>query len=142
MTPEDIAEVVKASGLRGRGGAGFVTGMKWSFMPKDVAEAVATSPSTATRASRRRSRTGRSSNATRTSSSTASSSPAARSAPARPTSTCAASTPTAYRILMGAIAQAYERGFFGNNIMGTGPELRRLRARAAPARTSAAKRPG
>ena len=27
---------MKASGLRGRGGAGFPTGMKWSFMPKDV----------------------------------------------------------------------------------------------------------
>ena len=29
-----IIEEVKASGLRGRGGAGFSTGMKWSFMPK------------------------------------------------------------------------------------------------------------
>jgi NADH-quinone oxidoreductase subunit F len=35
MSPEDIVEVVKASGLRGRGGAGFPTGMKWSFMPKE-----------------------------------------------------------------------------------------------------------
>lgn len=32
---EWIVEEVKASGLRGRGGAGFGTGMKWSFMPKD-----------------------------------------------------------------------------------------------------------
>ena len=32
--PEWIIEEVKASGLRGRGGAGFPTGMKWSFMPK------------------------------------------------------------------------------------------------------------
>src|SRR6187431_2839021 len=31
-TPESIIEQVKASGLRGRGGAGFPTGMKWSFM--------------------------------------------------------------------------------------------------------------
>jgi NADH-quinone oxidoreductase subunit F len=33
-----IIEQVKASGLRGRGGAGFSTGMKWSFMPKEVKE--------------------------------------------------------------------------------------------------------
>ncbi|MEO3431784.1 NADH-quinone oxidoreductase subunit NuoF [Inquilinus sp. CAU 1745] len=32
---EKIIEEVKASGLRGRGGAGFPTGMKWSFMPKE-----------------------------------------------------------------------------------------------------------
>jgi formate dehydrogenase iron-sulfur subunit len=35
MTPEAIVDEVKASGLRGRGGAGFPTGMKWSFMPKE-----------------------------------------------------------------------------------------------------------
>lgn len=35
---EKIIEQVKASGLRGRGGAGFSTGMKWSFMPKEVGE--------------------------------------------------------------------------------------------------------
>ncbi len=34
MSPEDVVETVKASGLRGRGGAGFPTGLKWSFMPK------------------------------------------------------------------------------------------------------------
>jgi NADH-quinone oxidoreductase subunit F len=36
MTPEKVVEVIKESGLRGRGGAGFPTGMKWSFLPKGV----------------------------------------------------------------------------------------------------------
>ena len=34
LTPEQVINEVKASGLRGRGGAGFPTGLKWSFMPK------------------------------------------------------------------------------------------------------------
>jgi NADH-quinone oxidoreductase subunit F len=33
MTPKEVQELVKDSGLRGRGGAGFITGMKWSFVP-------------------------------------------------------------------------------------------------------------
>ncbi len=36
MTPEDVIQIVKDSGLRGRGGAGFPTGMKWSFVPQDT----------------------------------------------------------------------------------------------------------
>ena len=36
ISPEDIVEMVKASGLRGRGGAGFPTGLKWSFMPRNT----------------------------------------------------------------------------------------------------------
>ena len=35
---ESIINEIKESGLRGRGGAGFSTGLKWSFMPKDVGE--------------------------------------------------------------------------------------------------------
>ncbi|HET9034551.1 MAG TPA: NADH-quinone oxidoreductase subunit F, partial [Myxococcaceae bacterium] len=35
MQPAQIIDEVKKSNLRGRGGAGFPTGMKWSFVPKD-----------------------------------------------------------------------------------------------------------
>jgi len=35
VAPAEVIDVVKASGLRGRGGAGFPTGVKWSFMPKE-----------------------------------------------------------------------------------------------------------
>lgn len=37
LQPAEITEIVKQSGLRGRGGAGFPTGLKWSFMPKEPA---------------------------------------------------------------------------------------------------------
>jgi len=36
MSQEDVIEEVKKSGLRGRGGAGFPTGLKWSFMPRNA----------------------------------------------------------------------------------------------------------
>ena len=35
LSPKDVQEQTKASGLRGRGGAGFPTGLKWTFLPKD-----------------------------------------------------------------------------------------------------------
>jgi NADH-quinone oxidoreductase subunit F len=35
MSADDLIQIVKDSGLRGRGGAGFPTGMKWSFVPRD-----------------------------------------------------------------------------------------------------------
>jgi NADH-quinone oxidoreductase subunit F len=35
MTPLQVLDAVKTSGLRGRGGAGFPTGLKWTFLPKD-----------------------------------------------------------------------------------------------------------
>jgi NADH-quinone oxidoreductase subunit F len=38
QTPEWICDQIKASGLRGRGGGGFPTGLKWTFMPKQESE--------------------------------------------------------------------------------------------------------
>ncbi len=38
MTPEEVIQVVKDSGLRGRGGGGFPTGLKWSFTAKNAAD--------------------------------------------------------------------------------------------------------
>src|SRR3954466_10897936 len=35
MTPEDVTNLVKEAGLRGRGGAGFSAGAKWGFLPKN-----------------------------------------------------------------------------------------------------------
>ena len=36
MQPAEVIDLVKASGLRGRGGAGFPTGLKWSFLPNNL----------------------------------------------------------------------------------------------------------
>ena len=35
QTPDTVLQVIKDSKLRGRGGAGFPTGLKWSFVPRD-----------------------------------------------------------------------------------------------------------
>src|SRR5213596_3363400 len=40
ITPKEVIETTKATGLRGRGGAGFPTGMKWSFVPKDTGKPI------------------------------------------------------------------------------------------------------
>jgi NADH-quinone oxidoreductase subunit F len=57
-TPAELIDMVKRSGLRGRGGAGFPAGTKWGFMPTD--------PAIPMRASRARSRIGRWSSGIRT----------------------------------------------------------------------------
>ena len=38
MSPEDVIEEIKKSGLRGRGGGGFPTGMKWQFAKASVSD--------------------------------------------------------------------------------------------------------
>lgn len=40
MTPQEVIDEVKNSGLRGRGGAGFPAGVKWGFLPKDTGKPV------------------------------------------------------------------------------------------------------
>ncbi len=40
MTPAQVTDEVKASGLRGRGGAGFPTGMKWTFVPQNTGKPI------------------------------------------------------------------------------------------------------
>lgn len=40
MSPEDVIDEVRRSGLRGRGGAGFPAGVKWGFLPKDTGKPV------------------------------------------------------------------------------------------------------
>ena len=122
MTPEAVAEVVKASGLRGRGGAGFVTGMKWTFMPKD-------SPKPCYLAV----------NGDESEPATFKDRQILERNPhqfidgvlvaGRGTRAVAAYVyvrgeyTSAYQVLMDAIRQAYERGFLGTNVMGTGQKF-------------------
>ena len=111
---------MKASGLRGRGGAGFPTGLKWSFMPKDQRPAVAISSSMPTRASPAPARTATSCATIRTSWSKAACSPASAWARTPATSISAASSTTRRSDLQAAIDEAYEAGLIGKNACGSG----------------------
>jgi NADH-quinone oxidoreductase subunit F len=122
LSAEEIAEVVKDSGLRGRGGAGFGTGMKWTFMPKDspkpcylAVNGDESEPATF------KDRQILERNPHQFIEGMLIAGRAIRAAAAYVYVRGEYTTP--YRILMEAIAQAYARGFLGDNVMGTGQKF-------------------
>ena len=142
-TPERVIDEVKKSGLRGRGGAGFPTGMKWGFIPKDTKA----SPEYL-RLQRRRVRAGhvqgpaphgaRPAPAHRGDASSA----ATRSRPHRATSTSAASTTTARRILDARDRGGLREGLPRQEHPRLGLQRSTCTSTAARAPTSAARRRG
>ena len=118
-TPDEIIELVKASGLRGRGGAGFPTGMKWQFVDKKSRAALH-------RLQRRRERAGhvQGSPADGAQSAPAASrgarSAAMPSARRSPTSTSAASSSTCSTCSSARSTRPTRAGFLGKNILGSG----------------------
>ncbi|UCC49949.1 MAG: NADH-quinone oxidoreductase subunit NuoF, partial [Gemmatimonadota bacterium] len=121
MSPDEVTEVVKASGLRGRGGAGFPAGLKWSFMPKDDRPRYLTC------------------NADESEPGTFKDREIMRWTPHQMLEGCiisgyAVQAQHCYvyirgefvdivRILNGAVAEAYGRGYLGKNILGSGFDL-------------------
>jgi NADH-quinone oxidoreductase subunit F len=119
LQPEQIADLVKAAGLRGRGGAGFVTGAKWGFMPKESARPCylavngdESEPGTF------KDRQILERNPHQFLDGVLIAGRAIRAVAAYVYIRGEYVTP--YRRLMDAIAQAYARGFFGDNVMGSG----------------------
>ena len=122
MAEDEVTEVVKDSGLRGRGGAGFPTGLKWTFMPKDGA-----GPSYLA------------CNADESEPGTFKDRELMRWTPHQVIegiiiSSYAVRAQHAYiyirgefvdiiRVLNGAVVEAYERGYLGSNILGSGYDL-------------------
>jgi NADH-quinone oxidoreductase subunit F len=122
MSPEAIAEVVKTAGLRGRGGAGFATGVKWTFMPKEsdkpcylAVNGDESEPGTF----KDRQILERNPHQLLDGILVAGRAIRARAAYIYIRGEYTA----AYRVLMEAIGAAYARGFFGDNVMGTGSQF-------------------
>ena len=119
MEPEGVQEIVKTSGLRGRGGAGFGTGMKWGFMPKAgpkpsylAINGDESEPATF------KDRQIIERNPHQFIEGAIIAGRATRAVAAYVYLRGEYTTP--YRRLMAAIQQAYDRGFLGDNIFGTG----------------------
>ncbi len=119
LEPEAIAEIVKNSGLRGRGGAGFATGVKWGFMPKDspkpsylAINGDESEPGTF------KDRQIIERNPHQFIEGALIAGRACRAVAAYLYLRGEYTTP--YRILMEAIKQAYDRGFLGDNVFGSG----------------------
>jgi NADH-quinone oxidoreductase F subunit len=119
MQPDAITDIVKNSGLRGRGGAGFVAGLKWTFMPKEstkprylAVNGDESEPATF------KDRQIIERNPHQFIEGALIAGRAIRAVAAYVYLRGEYVTP--YRILMEAISQAYGRGFLGENVMGTG----------------------
>ena len=132
MTPEEVLKELEDSGLRGRGGAGFSMGKKASFLPRgdmdkylccnaDESEpgrlqgprADAEEPPPADRGDHR--------------------SPRSPPAPAAASSSSAASTTCRRDILDAAVEEAYDAGFLGEDVLGTGEQVELVVHRGAGA---------
>lgn len=119
LEPEAIAEIVKTSGLRGRGGAGFAAGVKWTFMPKDgpkpsylAVNGDESEPGTF------KDRQILERNPHQFLEGVLIAGRAIRAVAAYVY--LRGEYTTAYNTLMNAVAQAYARGFFGDNVFGSG----------------------
>ena len=139
MEPVEVIELVKASGLRGRGGAGFPTGLKWSFLPKDINKPVYLAVNS-DESERPPSKIDTSWSKTRICSSKASSSVAMPSRAMRPISTSVANIPPRSRPLQAAIDEAYAAGYLGETVDGRDYKLD-ITVHRGPALMSAVRKP-
>ena len=129
MEPDQVIQTVKDSVLRGRGGAGFPTGMKWGFIPQGdgkphylVVNADESEPGTCKDMPTAAGQPARADRGHRDRRAT-------RSAPSTPSSTCAARSLHVIRRLHARRRRGTRAGYLGKNILGSGYDLRGHRAR-------------
>jgi NADH-quinone oxidoreductase subunit F len=123
MKPDDIVNEVKKSGLKGRGGAGFPTGLKWSFLAKPegkprylLVNGDESEPGTF--------KDRQILSKIRINSLKGLSLPAMHVVSMRATSTFAANMPSGFEMVEKAVAEAYAKGYLGENILGSGFSLK------------------